>query len=214
MNDTSARTGLTTLGQRTLIMLALCLLVSGRALWAQSGTIPAPKGRDMPDEATSASLDGPTSASMATDKRNSGNPDFPDLFESLKERERLLDVREEKLRRETQRLEAFKLDIDQKLKELEASRQSIEALYATANAARLKRLKKMVTSYEGMKPEQAAKVFEGLDNAEALSLLELMDTKKVAKIFDAMKSQRATELTKDLNKVVPKPEVSSPTLAQ
>lgn len=170
---------------------------------AQSGANPAEQGGDMPEEAKESSGAGAQTA--GSDEKSVRAVDFPDLLRSLEERRRSLDERERRVKAAERRLEALKTEVAEKLRELEMARENLEFAYGQASAQRLRRLKKMAPSYEGMKPENAAKVIAGLSNPEALSLLELMEARKVSKILDAMEADRAIELSKELHRIVPKP---------
>jgi len=168
---------------------------------AQTGAKPAIPSPDMLDEAKTSP---PLSVAVGARGPVASLPDFPNLEETVRKREKELAAREQRVAEAERRLEAQKLEIQQKLVELQAATKKLQEIYVAADTARLKRIKKLVPAYEGMTPQTAAAALEGLDNQQALTMLEMMEAKKASKILDNMKPEKAVELSKELHKLVPK----------
>jgi len=60
------------------------------------------------------------------------------------------------------------------------------------------KIQRLVKMYESMKPKDAARIFQNLDMAILISVVERMKERKVAPILAAMASKEAKKLTTEL----------------
>lgn len=111
---------------------------------------------------------------------------YKDKLADLEQRERLLAATEKR--------------VQEKIGQLEALRQTIQDLVGQHEAQEEDRMRALVKIYENMKPKEAARIFEGLDNLVLLDVVERMKERKVAPILGNMKASRAEEITVELAK--------------
>ncbi|MEE3625305.1 hypothetical protein UCD39_15115 [Nitrospirillum sp. BR 11752] len=108
--------------------------------------------------------------------------------EALDSRERDLDQREAMLQVATQRL-------DQKLAEMQALKKQLDGLVNQVNADQAQQLDSLVKIYETMKPAEAARIFEAMDDKVLLNVISRMKEAKTAPVLAAMTPKRAEQVT-------------------
>ncbi|CAK0777518.1 flagellar protein FlbB [Azospirillaceae bacterium] len=111
--------------------------------------------------------------------------------EALEQRERDIDQREKLLVVTEKRL-------DQKVSELQSLRSEIQGLLKVADDRQKAQMESLVKIYETMKPKEAARIFEALDQPILLSVIERMKEVKTAAILAAMDPIKAKEVTSAL----------------
>jgi flagellar motility protein MotE (MotC chaperone) len=85
--------------------------------------------------------------------------------------------------------------IQEKIEELTALRQEIEGLLGTQSKEEEARLQSLVKIYSGMKPKDAAAIFDKLNMDILLQVVGRMSERKSAPIMAAMDTQKVQELT-------------------
>lgn len=118
-----------------------------------------------------------------------------ELFEDLKKRRALLKKQERELAVREALLKAAQQEIDQKYQELVSLRSEIEALLKQQTDEEKARITSLVKIYEGMKPKDAARIFNSLDMDVLLSVVGRMSERKSAPIIASMDPARARNLT-------------------
>lgn len=116
-------------------------------------------------------------------------------FSKLNERKRELDAREEELGRLEQELLAQKGELDKRLSELENTRRDISSVLEEKVQADDKKVDNLVQVYSNMKPQQAAKAFEEMDEGLAIEILGRMKKKNAAEIMNLVKSEKVKTLS-------------------
>lgn len=162
-----------------------------------------------PDEPTEVQLD-PISSEDAKEPEAEGEPvDWRDsmdsdiefsevrmeLFEDLSKRRKNLEERERELAVREALLKAAEQEIDQKYKELVSLRSEIQDLLVEQTEEEKQRIASLVKIYEGMKPKDAARIFNTLDLDVLLSVVAQMSERKSAPILASMNAERARTLT-------------------
>lgn len=118
-----------------------------------------------------------------------------DHFTKLNERKKELDDREEELNRLDQELQTQKAELDKRLKELEDVRRGISSVLEDKVKVDDKKVDTLVLMYSDMKPPQAAKVFETMDEDLAVEILGRMKKKSAADIMNLLKPEKAQVLS-------------------
>jgi flagellar motility protein MotE (MotC chaperone) len=113
----------------------------------------------------------------------------------LNERKKELDAREEELNRVEAELAVQKQNLDSKLVDLEKARKNISSVLEERVVADDKRVETLVQMYSSMKPQQAAKVIESIDEDLAVEILGRMKKKVAAEVMNLMKSEKAQVLS-------------------
>lgn len=122
-------------------------------------------------------------------------PDELDHLSKLNERKRELDAREEELNRTEQELAAQKAELEKRMTELEQTRRNISSVLEDKVQADDKKVDNLVQVYSNMKPQQAAKAFEDMDEGLAIEILGRMKKKNAAEIMNLVKSEKVKILS-------------------
>lgn len=123
-------------------------------------------------------------------------PEEMALFKNLDERRRLLDLREAELKKMEEELHKQREDLEKRLAQVEDVRRSIANQLEEKVNVDKERVDQLVQFYSSMKPQQAAKVIETLNEDLAVEVLLKMKKKSAAEIMnliDAQKAQRLSE---------------------
>lgn len=133
----------------------------------------------------------PAAATPAPAAVEAKKVDDADYLFKLAERKKQLDQREEELNKLAEKIEKQKAEISDKLARLEETRVKI----STALEEKIKsddgKVETLVQMYSNMKPQQAAKVFETLDEDLVIELLSRMKKKSAADILNLIKPEKA-----------------------
>lgn len=116
-------------------------------------------------------------------------------FSRLNERKRELDSREEELSRMEAELQTQREELDKKLGDLERTRRGIASVLEERVQADEKKVENLVQMYSNMKPQQAAKAFEEMDEDLAIEILGRMKKKNAAEILNLVKSEKVKVLS-------------------
>lgn len=108
--------------------------------------------------------------------------------EELRQKERLLNQREALLA-------AAEKQIESKMVELGTLRGEIETLLGKQQEEQQARIKSLVKMYETMKPKDAARIFDTLEEDVLLSVISQMSERKAAPILASMEAERARVVT-------------------
>lgn len=155
---------------------------------AGEGTVPPPaEPAPLPADAASPAPSGTPGQGFT--------PTEVELLQRLQERREQLDSRARELDQREAMLTAAETRFDQKITELQNLKKEIQGLLTQANAEQQAQLDSLVKIYETMKPADAAKIFNNLENNVLLNVISRMKEAKVAPVFAAMDEKRAQEVT-------------------
>ncbi len=118
-----------------------------------------------------------------------------ELFKDLAKRRKQLDKQEKDLKVREALLKAAEHELDRKYQELEKLRGEIEALLKKQSDEENQRINSLVKIYEGMKPKDAARIFDTLDLDVLISVISKMSERKVSPILAAMNPERVRTVT-------------------
>ena len=130
-----------------------------------------------------------------------------------------LDEREKSLERREALLKAAEQRLTDKINELKLLQTSIDKPAAAAKPVdakptdqdREEQLRRLVRVYEDMRPKEAARIFEAMEQGLLLDVAGRMKTFKLAPVMAAMEPKKATQLTAELAKRKPAPRPATPT---
>ena len=117
------------------------------------------------------------------------------LVARLSERRAELDKREADITMRTALLEAAEKRLDERTQELAALEARVSALVDEKQAAEEEGFRAVVSMYEGMKPKDAAKIFDTLSMNVLLKVARAMSPRKMSPILAAMSPDPAQKLT-------------------
>ena len=109
--------------------------------------------------------------------------------QQLAAREAALAVKEQELKNLSATLEA-------RVKELEAAKSGIDKTLDARKKVQSANYQKLLKVYKALKPQDAAKFVDKLDEHEALELLGEMDQKRLAKLLPLLKQERVVKWTR------------------
>ncbi len=118
-----------------------------------------------------------------------------DHLQKLNERKKELDAREEELNRVEAELQIQRTDLDKRLRELEDMRAKISSILENRVKVDEEKVDTLVQMYSNMRPPQAAKVFETMDEDLAVVILGRMKKKSAADIMNLLKPEKAQVLS-------------------
>lgn len=111
--------------------------------------------------------------------------------QELEARQREIDIRESLLKSAEKRIES-------KVEEMKSVESRMSSTAAEQKEAEAQRLKGLVTMYEGMKPKDAARVFDRLEMGVLIEIASQIAPRKMADILGLMQSESAERLTVEL----------------
>jgi flagellar motility protein MotE (MotC chaperone) len=114
-----------------------------------------------------------------------------DHLSKLKEKKRELEAREEEIARLEAEVNKQREELELRLKELKDTRESISRMLEERVKADDEKIDTLVQMYSNMRPPQAAKVFETLDEDLAIEILGRMKKKSAADIMNLLKPEKA-----------------------
>lgn len=120
------------------------------------------------------------------------------FFNKLGERKKELDAREAELNKLDEELQKQKTELDKRIQYLEQIRAQIGTTLKSKVSADQEKVDKLVLFYSGMKPAQAAKVMENINEELAVGILDKMKKKNAADILNAMEAKKAQKLSEVL----------------
>ncbi len=131
-----------------------------------------------------------------------GPPEYTDaeieLLQDLAKRREELDKREREIELRAGLLAAAEKRIDAKIRKLEGLHETVAGLLGAYEEKEAAKLKSLVKIYETMKPKDAARIWEKLDLAVILEVIERMREAKSAAILARMSAETARRITTEL----------------
>lgn len=109
----------------------------------------------------------------------------------IKEKTRQLELKEEELARTEAELEAQKIALEKRIEELNNLRRDISSVLENKVKVDDAKVETLVQVYTNMKPVQAARVIETLDEDLAVEILNRMKKKSAADIMNMLKPEKA-----------------------
>ena len=153
----------------------------------QSAATPAPSAAQ--------SVEAPQQASDDADDEAQSSSAQVDVLTSLAKRRAELDGRERDLAMRENLIAAAEKRVDGKIDSLKQLQASIQALLVQRDQAEQKQLDALVKTYSNMRPKDAARIFDSLDENVAISVAAQLKPDVLAPILGAMNSEAAQKLT-------------------
>jgi flagellar motility protein MotE (MotC chaperone) len=132
------------------------------------------------------------------DNQQPVSPSEKAILERLQSRRQELDARAREIDIRESLIKAAEQRIQSKTDEMKAIEQRISAVNGQKSEADNARFKSIVTMYEGMKPKDAAKVFDRLDMSVLIEIASQIAPRKMADILGLMQPEAAERLTVEL----------------
>jgi flagellar motility protein MotE (MotC chaperone) len=120
------------------------------------------------------------------------------VLRSLADRRKTLDEREAGIDTREQAAAAAEARLQEQIVELKSVQGKVETLLTAMDAKRDERMAALVKTYESMKPKDAARIFDSMDDKVLIDLAKSMKPATLAAVMSAMDSKRAEHLTQML----------------
>ena len=196
-----------------LRLLPILIVTAGFAFTARIGDLwqglGTPAHAEPATETASPAADEPVGPNLGPNLGKVRGPDRPndplsmtdqeiDLLQALAERRQQLDRRARQIDQREVLLQAAERRIEDKVGGLKALQQAIENLLLQHEQQTEGQYQSLVKIYENMKPKDAARIFEELDMAVLLAVVERMKERKTAPILAKMNPLKAKAITIEL----------------
>jgi flagellar motility protein MotE (MotC chaperone) len=155
---------------------------------------PAEHGTQEPAPAETAAADHAAAGAEEFDPLSLSKAEI-DLLRQLAKRRDELDKRERELVDREALLKATEQRIAEQVKQMQALKAEYEALKAQRDGAAEASIRRLVTVYEAMKPEEAARIFETMEGTVLLDVVTRMGERRLAPILAQMTPAKAQALT-------------------
>lgn len=143
----------------------------------------------------------------ASDTESADSEIKKEVFQDLTKRRTELEQKERKLGEREALLEAAQKELDKKVTEMEGLRDELRDLLKQQTAEEAARVQSLVKIYSGMKPKDAARIFNTLDTDILMDVIGNMPESKAGGIIALMDADRAKALTTLLAEQKKLPEV-------
>ncbi len=120
------------------------------------------------------------------------------FFNKLNDRKQELDLKEAELAKLEEELQQQKSELEVKIQQLEKMRSEISGVLKDKVATDQAKVDKLVQVYAGMKPQQAARVIETINEDLAVEVLDKMKKKSASEILNMMDAKKAQKLSEAL----------------
>jgi flagellar motility protein MotE (MotC chaperone) len=157
--------------------------VIGSAIAEEKPAAPAPEKKAEGEAKKEAAAEAPVKKEFSEEEISH--------FSKLNERKRELDAREEELNRMEAELQAQKAELEKRLVGLEKTRRDISSVLEERVKTDDTKVETLVQMYSNMKPQQAAKIFEEMDEDLAVEIIGRMKKKNAAEIMNLIKPEKA-----------------------
>jgi len=136
-----------------------------------------------------------TQKDIASDDTETASAAEVDVLSSLSRRRSELDGRARDLDMRANVLAATEKRIDAKIAALKQLQVQINQMMGQRDAAQEKQIASLVKTYSAMKPKDAARIFNGLDDNVLLQVAQEMKSDALAPVLAAMNAETAQKLT-------------------
>jgi flagellar motility protein MotE (MotC chaperone) len=152
-----------------------------------------PEGETKPE--ASAAAEDENKWRDASDEMREMSPVSMEMFKDMAARREELDKRARDLTTREALLQAAEQELERKYQEMDALRAEIKKLLEEQSEEEKARLVSLVKIYEGMKPKEAARIFDTLDLDILVSVASQMSERKLSPVLASMNPDRAKTLT-------------------
>jgi len=132
---------------------------------------------------------------IASDDSETASAAEVDVLSSLSRRRAELDARARDQAMRENILAATEKRIDAKIAALKQLQTQINQMMGQRDAAQEKQIASLVKTYSAMKPKDAARIFNGLDDSVLLQVAQEMKSDALAPVLAAMNAETAQKLT-------------------
>lgn len=160
-----------------------------------TGSVPAPKPKE---EAKPPEVAKPDGVVVYPEQTQPVSPSERAILERLQARRQEIEARAREVEIRESLLKSAEKRIEGRVEELKAVESRITTATGQKNEADAARFKGIITMYEGMKPKDAAKVFDRLEMSVLFEIASQIAPRKMSDILGLMQPEAAERLTVEL----------------
>lgn len=131
----------------------------------------------------------------AADDTGLGSAAEVDVLTSLTKRRKELDAREQQIAMRENVIAAAEQRVENRITQLQALQVEVQKLLGQRDAEEQKQIDSLVKTYSAMKPKDAARIFNTLDEEVLLAVAQKMKSDVLAPVLAGMESEKAQKLT-------------------
>lgn len=128
----------------------------------------------------------------------SSSPSTTETFSYLEQKELELQRKEQHLQEQEKHLLEMQQEVEQKLQELIAIQKEIQTFRSEKAEIKNANIRSLAQIYGTMKPKEAAKLMENMDEKLVVSLLSTMKANEAAEVLSIMDSKKAAKISEAL----------------
>ena len=163
-----------------------------------TGSVHEKPKEEAPKPAAAPEMPKPSGVVLYPEQSQPVSPSERAILERLQARRQELEARAREIDIRESLLKAAEKRIELKLEELKAVESRITIATEQKNEAEAARFKGIITMYEGMKPKDAAKVFDRLEMSVLFEIASHIAPRKMSDILGLMSTEAAERLTVEL----------------
>lgn len=134
-----------------------------------------------------------------TPAKPSNSSSVAETMSYLQQREADLKKKEDQLREKEESLAKLEKDVEQKLKDLIGIQKEIQAYRSEKEEALTGKVRSLSKIYGTMKPKEAAKLLENLDEKLVMGIMQTMNSDEAAAILSSMDVKKAAKISEFLS---------------
>jgi flagellar motility protein MotE (MotC chaperone) len=184
---------------RRLRLLPLVIVLgTGLLVVKGSGLIMAARAQDAAAAAPAPAASAPQAAApdpATADDTETATTGQVDVLSSLSKRSAELDARAQDLTMQENLIVAAEKRVDDKIAQLKALQTQMQTLLGQRDTAQQAQITALVKTYSSMKPKDAARIFDNLDDDVLLAVAQAMKPDVLGAVLAAMQPDNAQKLT-------------------
>jgi len=189
-----------------LLSVALCLLITVLVLKLAVTFIGAFYSGPQPDDTVPEALakdEKPKAGAENTATVEAPKPktgvNAADSLNALQQKEIEIHKREEQIKEKEERLSILEREVEQKVKDLLALQKQIQSVQNEKQETQNTKVRSLAKIYGSMKPKEAAKLLENLDDKLVMNIIATMTTDQAASILSLMEVKKAAKISEALS---------------
>jgi flagellar motility protein MotE (MotC chaperone) len=193
-----------------LILAAGTLLSQPAAtpeLFAPAEVLAKDQKKDVPQptsKTSTAKPPTPTPSAVTDGVKTSANKPSPsspaDMATTLEQKDAELRRKEQRLQEQEQYLSQMQKDVEQKMQELISIQKEIQAYRHEKAESKNANIRSLAQIYGSMKPKEAAKLLENMDEKLVVTIISTMKSNEAAEILSTMDFKKAAKVSEALTR--------------
>ncbi|WP_035271439.1 MotE family protein [Desulfonatronum thiodismutans] len=174
--------------------VAEAVLAAPKPAHAQSSATEIPGAWDMAQAGAPADAADAPGQNVGASRQMAAQGDLSEEWQNLRRRQ-------EEVQRQEQTLRALENELDAKLNRLQELESRIQGMIEEADVLKDRKIRHLVDVYSNMKPREAAKALEALEEPVAVKILSGMRGRNAGEVLSFVDAEKAARLTEALTRM-------------